>query len=292
MVRERPLGFALLMPSILVMGIFILFPLLYVVWLSFNQRDLFTPTMTFVGLDNFRRILADSEFWTSLRTGVIFAGASVGIQVILGLTLSLALNESFAGRGIARTIALVPYMIPTVVAALMWKWVLNDLYGIVNYTLQTVGLIRTPILWFGSPDMALLTVILVNVWSFYPFVVIALLARLSAIPRELYEAAQVDGASVWERFWHVTLPQLKSIILIVILLRGIWMFNKFDLIYLLTRGGPLGSTQHLPILAYTKAFTNFQLGQAAAVAVMIFVILAVTSVLYLRFARPIEQEAA
>ncbi len=288
--RENRLGLLLLTPTLVLMAGFVVFPVLYAGWLSLNQSDPFRQVTTFVGMANFQRLLQGEEFWQSLRVGLVFTAATVALQVVVGMAVALLLHQPFRGRGVARALALFPFIVPTIVAVLIWRWLLNDSYGIVNYLLKALGLIQAPIIWFGTPRMAMVSVVLVNVWQFFPFVVVTLLARLTTIPEEQYEAARIDGASAPQQFWFVTLPHLKTILAVVILLRGIWMFQKFEVIYLLTRGGPLRATQHLPILAYNELFVSFRMGQAAAVAVLGFLILAAASAVYLKMHRPVEAE--
>lgn len=287
---ENRLGLFLLAPTLTLMAGFVIFPLLYAVWLSLNQSDPFKQVTTFVGLANFGSVLGGEDFWHSLQVGLLFTFATVSLQMVAGMAVALLLHQPFRGRGLARALALFPYIVPTIVTALVWRWLLNDSYGIVNFGLSSLGLIEAPIVWFGTPALAMVSVIVVNVWQFFPFVVITLLARLATIPQEQYEAAQIDGASVSRQFWFITLPHLKTILAVVFLLRSIWMFQKFDVIYLLTRGGPLRATQHLPILAYNELFVNFRMGHAAAVAVLSFLILAAASAVYLKVHRPVEAE--
>jgi multiple sugar transport system permease protein len=288
--RENRLGVLLLAPTLVLMAGFVVFPVLYAGWLSLNQSDPFSQTLRFVGVDNFAAVLGGEDFWHSLRVGLLFTVSTVLLQMGAGLAVALALNHPFRGRDAARALALFPYIVPTIVSVLIWRWLLNDSYGVVNYLLLAAGLVSTPVVWLGTPAMAMVTVVLVNVWQFFPFVVITLLARLATIPEEQYEAARTDGASRLQQFWFVTLPHLKTILAVVFLLRCIWMFQKFDVVYLLTRGGPLRATQHLPILAYTELFVNFRMGHAAAVAVLAFAILAVASAAYLRLHGPAEAE--
>jgi multiple sugar transport system permease protein len=287
---ERRLGLVLLAPTVLLMSGFVVLPVLYACWLSLTHSDPFRQTLQFVGLANFAALLAGQDFWHSLRVGCVFTVATVALQIGFGMVVALVLRRPFRGQGFARALALFPYIVPTIVAALLWRWLLNDSYGIVNHVLAALGLITAPVVWFGTPGMALVTVILVNVWQFFPFVVITLLARLATIPEEQYEAARIDGASAVQQFLFITLPHLRTILAVVFLLRAIWMFQKFDVIYLLTRGGPLRATQHLPILAYNELFVNFRMGEAAAVAVLCFLILAVASAAYLKLHRPVEAE--
>ncbi|MBI4573118.1 MAG: sugar ABC transporter permease, partial [candidate division NC10 bacterium] len=208
------------------------------------------------------------SFWTIL------------FQLILGVAAALILNESFVGRGLVRGIVLFPYMIPTIVAVILWKWLLNDTYGVVNYWLFAVGIIRDPISFLGT-DHIMLSTIVMSVWQFFPFVLLSVLARLQTIPEELYEAAKVDGASAARRFTHITLPQIRGILFVVILLRSIWMFTKFDTVWLMGEGAGAGRyIRTLPVYAYMRTLTYYQAGLGAAIAVIMFAILVVSTVLY------------
>ncbi|MGD9923177.1 MAG: carbohydrate ABC transporter permease [Variibacter sp.] len=265
-----------------VLAVFSIYPTVSSVWLSLHAKHVFEPTSTFVGLQNYLTLLKSEDFWLSLSNGVIFGAATVSLQLLLGIGTALLLQNRFRGRGFVRGLVLLPFVVPTIVAVLIWKWMLNDLYGVVNLTLVRLGIISDPILWFASPSLAMATVIFINVWLFFPFITIHALARLQMIPAELYDAARVDGAGALQRFHHVILPQLRSTILLVVFIRFIWQFNKFDSVWLLTEGGPLGATQTLPLLAYLKAFGEYQLGLGAAVATSIFLILSGCAVLYSR----------
>jgi multiple sugar transport system permease protein len=280
--EDTKIGILFLLPAVtLIFGV-VFYPLVYSIWLSFQRKDLFSATATFIGFDNYISLAHRPEFWQAMKNGVVFAGSTVFFQLLIGLLLALLLNLEFKGRGLARGLAFLPYVVPTVVVVMQWKWLLNDLYGIINYALEWIGVIDSPVVWLGHPNLAMFTVIVINIWEWYPFVLVALLARLATIPRALYEAAMVDGASAWDKLIYITLPQLKTIILILALLRGIWMFNKFDVIYLLTQGDPLGSTTHLPILAYEEAFASYDMGKSAAIAVTMLIILTIAAVVHIR----------
>ena len=186
------------------------------------------------------------------------------------------------GRGLVRGIVLFPYMIPTIVAVILWKWLLNDTYGVVNYWLLALGIVRDPISWLGT-DHIMLSAIVMSVWQFFPFVLLTILARLQTIPEELYEAAKVDGASAVRRFIHITLPQIRGILFVVILLRSIWMFTKFDTVWLMGEGAGAGRfIRTLPVYAYMRTLTYYQAGLGAALAVIMFAILMVCTVIYFR----------
>jgi multiple sugar transport system permease protein len=201
------------------------------------------------------------------------------------VAIALVLNESFPGRGVVRGIALFPYVVPTIVTILVWKWMLNATYGTVNYFLLSLGLIRDPVV-FLSPQWIMVSLIVIGVWQFFPFVVISVLARLQTIDLGLYEAAEIDGANVWRRFLHVTLPALRQVLFVIILLRTFFMFTKFDMPWLMSEGGALGPPiQNLPIMAFRRAFGFLQAGEAAAISVTLFAMLVVFTVVYFRVFR-------
>jgi multiple sugar transport system permease protein len=283
--RPAVVGWAFVAPSVALLAIFTVYPLAHSLWLSVHERHLFAGQATFVGLGNFVRLAHSPEFWGALWNGTVFSVATVALQLLAGVGTALLLHARFRGRALVRGIILFPFVVPTIVAVLIWKWMLNDLYGVVNLWLQDLGVAAQPVLWLASPRLAMLTVIAINVWLFFPFITIHVLARLQVIPLEVYESARVDGAGRTQRFRYITLPQLRSTVLLVVLIRGIWMFNKFDSVWLLTEGGPLGATQTLPLLAYLKAFGQYQLGTGAAVATVIFGLLALATVAYARLLR-------
>jgi multiple sugar transport system permease protein len=269
-----------MLPALLLLGCLTIYPVAYGIWISlFNKHSLF-PRQQFVGFGNYLYLLYDPEFWASLWNGTVYAVVTIVLQVVLGVATALVLHESFRGRNIVRGLVLLPYMIPTVVAVILWKWLLNNQFGVINYILVEIGLIDEPISWMGR-SYIMISLIFISVWQFFPFVVLAVLARLQTIPEELYEAAKVDGASALRRFVHVTLPQLKSVLFVIILLRSIWMFTKFDTVWLITQGG--GAEKYirtLPVYAYLRTFNVYQAGMGAAIAVVMFLILVVATVVY------------
>jgi multiple sugar transport system permease protein len=272
----------------LILGLTV-YPVGYSVWLSLLEKHSFFPEQRFVGLANYVYLAGDAEFWTSLWYGVVYSFWTILLQIGLGVAAALVLNESFVGRSLARGIVLFPYMVPTIVAVILWKWLLNDTYGVLNYALVALGLVRDPISWLGA-DHIMLSLILVSVWQFFPFVLLAILARLQTIPPELYEAAKVDGASAPRRFAHVTLPHIRGILFVVILLRSIWMFTKFDTVWLMGEGAGAGRfIRTLPVYAYMRTLTYYQAGLGAALAVVMFGILMAATLVYFRlFRREVE----
>lgn len=283
--REQLAGVLTISPAlILILGL-TLYPVAYSIWLSLLEKHSFFPQERFVGLENYFYLWKDAEFWSSLWLGVVYSIWTIVLQVVLGVAAALILNETFMGRGLVRAIVLFPYMVPTIVAVILWKWLLNDMYGVVNYWMVALRIVRDPISWLGA-DHIMLSTIIMSIWQFFPFVLLSILARLQTIPPELYEAAKVDGASALRRFVHVTLPQIWGILFVVILLRSIWMFTKFDTVWLMGEGAGAGRfIRTLPVYAYMRTLTYYQAGLGAALAVIMFAILVVCTVTYFRMFR-------
>ena len=286
--KSALVGWLLLAPSLLLLGGLVVFPVLYNIWLSLFDKHAFMPVQAFVGLRHYRYFASDPEFWISFYYGSVYAGVTMVLQLGVGVPAALLLNEGFRGRNLLRGVVLFPYMIPTIVAVILWKWLLNDSYGLVNHLLMRGGLVRTPVAWLG-PDYIMASLIVTSVWQFFPFVVVTYLARLQTIPPELYEAATVDGASAWRRFLHVTLPQTASVLFVIVLLRSIWMFTKFDTVWLMAGdGGVSRYIRTLPVYAYARSFTYLQAGMGAALAVIMFAMLLVATAVYFRLFRSEE----
>ena len=286
-IPDRYWGILLIMPALLMVASLVLYPVGYAVWLSFHRKHAYLPIETFIGFSHYRNLFVDAQFWESFWLGTVYGFSSVALQIVVGVGAALLLSESFKGRSLVRGIALFPYVVPTIVVVLIWRWTLNDSYGLLNYVLESVGLISTPVIWLG-PGAILISLILVSTWTYFPFVLITVLARLQTINPELYDAAAVDGASAWKRFYHVTLPQLRTILFVVVMLRFIFMFLKFDIVWLL--GGGTGGTgrfiRTLPVYTYIKTFGQLQVGAGAAMAVIMVLILVGVAVPYFKFFRP------
>lgn len=274
---DKIFKYATISPLYLLVGLISLVPSVYAIVLSFTNKTLFSQSWQFIGVQNYVSVLNDPEFWFAVKNNVIYGGTTTLLQVGLGLVISLLLIRPFKGSYVARGLIVFPYLVPTIVAVLTFEWIFDDLYGIANTLLVSLGVGK--ISWLG-PSLAMFTVILVSVWRFLPFAVLLIMPGLQAIPDSHYEAAKLDGASPFQQFWHITFPQLRSVLYIVALLRGIWMFNNFNLIWIMTQGGPVKKTMHIPILSYTQAFRQFEIGKGSAVAVAGFSFLIVFIVLY------------
>jgi multiple sugar transport system permease protein len=279
--RYALLGVVLIAPAVLTLSAVIIYPLVSALYLSLFS--IYTPTLqgSWVGLDNYAAVIGSQTFWSSLLVTLIWTCGTLILQVVLGVAMALLLNQNILFRSLARSLVLFPYFVSTVVAVLVWRWLFNDLYGILSHILISIGIVHMPVDWLGRMPNAMESVIVVGAWKFFPFVVIAVLARLQTIPEQLYEAATIDGAGVFGRFFDVTLPQLREVLAIVILLRTIWDFKEFDLIYLLTGGGPLNNTRTLPLIVYQQAFGLNQMGVAATYAVMMMLVMLVFMLFYL-----------
>lgn len=279
--KDNLFAISLIIPALILLGILIIYPLINAIYLSFHSKLIYEAKGEFVGFLNYIKTLQSSSFWHSLKISFIWTTTTVTIQIIIGVIASLFLNEEFKGRTLARALVILPFFIPTIAASLTMRWLFNASYGIINGLLLSFHIIDTPISWLGGPRLALITIIGIGIWRFFPFVVINVLARLQTIPPQLYEAARVDGANIFQQFFYITLPQLKEVILIVFLLRWIFMFKKFDIVYLLTGGGPGAATEVLPILAYRRAFEAMQLGKGATLSMLIFMITFIFIMLYM-----------
>ena len=274
--------FLLVIPALLPIVILSVAPLARGVYLAFtDSRAGLDVTTSFIGLDNFRELLRDDLFVNSFKIGIIWAVSVTAIQFVLALGLALLLSQNLHGRWLARSLALIPWAMPPVVVGIMWKLFFQPQAGILNETLRRTGLPGENIDWLSSFSWALPAVIVVGVWAGMPQTTIALLAGLQSIQDELHEAAAVDGATTWQRFRTITLPQLKPVIIAITSLDVIWNFNSFGLVYVLTEGGPAGKTELPMLFAYNQAFKFGEFGYASALGCAMVVVIASALVLYL-----------
>lgn len=288
---DRHLGVVFLVPGMLVLAATLTYPIVSNLWTSFTDKHLIYPGADWVGLENYRITFADPSFYRALRNSAVWTASSIVLQVVLGLSAALLLNARVRGQTFFRLAMIVPYAFPTVTIALIWRWMLNSVYGVFNFMLMGIGIIDKPIAWLSSMQYSMAVVVLVNVWFGYPLFALGLLAGLQAIPAEHYEVARIEGASPLQTLRHVVLPGIKTILGILIVLRTIWVFNSFDLIYLLTGGGPRGATETLPIYAYRIGWDYGFISQTTAIAVLLFILLAVFAAIYFRLSGA-DREAA
>ncbi len=281
---EARLGWSLVAPALAVIALVALFPLGWTLWESLHLHDLRMPWLgrPFVGIDNYVEIARDSRFWGALGHTAFFAVVSISLELVLGLFLALAMNRAFRGRGIVRAAVLVPWAIPTVVAALLWRFMFESQAGIANAVLVEVGILDEPIVWFIRASTAWVPVILADVWKTTPFVALLLLAGLQSIDLTLYEAASVDGAYAWRQLRSITLPLLKPAILVTLIFRTLDAFRVFDLIYVLTGGGPGTSTEPVALYTFNALLQNLRFGYGSALSVVIFAITFGLALVYIK----------
>lgn len=283
MVSARATPYLFLAPALLATAAVVLYPVATTLWMSLHDFVLFRPhNVPFVGLRNYERLLADEAFWISLGQSFVWVGLSVGLQFALGLAAALVLNESFVFRGLARALIVVPWALPSVIIGLMFTWIYDFNLGLLNDLLLRVGILDKPIAWLARPDTALYAVIATLVWQGFPFFAVTILAGLQAIPAELHEAAEIDGASRLQRFRHVVWPGLKGVILTALLLRTIWVANSLDVILVMTGGGPGYSTHTLPLYAFQRAYSGMEFGYGSALAIVLTFFLMLLALAYVR----------
>jgi ABC-type sugar transport system permease subunit len=282
--EERRLGIVLLLPALLTILAVTLYPMIRSFWISLHAWNLTRPGEghPFLGLTNYRYIILDPIFWESLRITVIFVVAAVILEITLAIGIALLLNREFRGRTIVRVLALLPWAIPAIVNGIMWKWIFNPSYGALNGLLYSLHLIDHYVIWLGDPGLALAVVVWADIWKETSFIMLLILAALQTIPKELYEAAIVDGANAFQSFFRITLPLIQPVLFVAIALRTIWALKSFDLIYTLTAGGPSGGTSVIGYYTYKQTFISLQLGRGAAVAFIMTIVILILVVVYQR----------
>lgn len=273
-----------LAPSLVVLLLVAGWPLLRTIAYAFTDASLIDPASArFVALDNFVYLLLDRHWWNAVWNTVVFAVVSVFLETVLGLVIALALNAHFRGRGLLRAAVLIPWAIPTVVSAQMWNWMFNDVFGVINHMLVGTGLVDQPIAWTASPDFALFSIILVDVWKTTPFMALLLLAGLQMLPRDCYESARVDGVHPVKVFFHITLPLLKPAMTVAVIFRLLDALRVFDLVYVMS--GNNRDTMSMSVYARQQLIDFGDLGFGSAAATLIFAIIALFTVVYVMVAR-------
>ena len=287
-IRRRPREkstiwpYLLLLPALIVMLSVVIVPIINAVSMSFQSYNLTKPKkIGFIGLQNYATLLHDPLFWSSLLRTAIWVVFGVGCQFLFGFLLALVLNKQFKGRGVVRAVSLIPWVTPGVLIALMWRWMYDGNYGVINDLLMRLGLIKENIAFLSKPGTAMPSVIVTIVWQGIPFFALMLLAGLQGISYDLYEAASIDGATGWQKLIYVTIPSLRNTIFVTTMLRIIWVANSVDVIFNMTEGGPAYATQTLSVYIYQKA-SALDMGYASAMAIMLMLVLLLAAIPYLR----------
>jgi len=285
--REMAIGYALLFPGLLGLAIFVVYPVITGVSLAFQSQYLLEPEKSgWVGLQNFVRFLTqDPKLGLYIGNTLRWVVGSVIGRVSLGLILALLLNRDMPFRGIFRALALIPWVMPGVVAAIVWQWIFNANWGILNHMLRITGLISTNIVWLADRTFIWPAILLVSIWEGYPFSYAFILAGLQVIPHDLYEAAIIDGANRWASFRYITLPMLRPVLFVLLLLQTVWNANEFTAIWMLTKGGPADYTMTLAPLVYQTSFVFYRVGYGASIAVLLSVVVMIFAIVYIRSVR-------
>lgn len=278
--KKQLTPYTLVAPVVIFMIAVYGYPLLLTFYYAFHEVSLIGGGNTFVGFKNFQTILTDPSIYKTLILTLKWTVITVLLKIGLGFIFALFLNGNIYFKKVNRFLFLIPWAIPQVAASILWSWMLNGQYGYINYFLENLGLIDKGVYWLSDPNLALISASVVDAWMGIPLIAMMFLSGLTAIPEPLYEAAKVDGAGIVKRFFHITLPSIKKVSLIALTLSTIWSFNSFNVIYVLTGGGPMGGTETIMIKIYKEAFGKYNLGLSSTLSVIVFVILTVLSIFY------------
>lgn len=279
--REGPLGYILTAPTVLILLLLIIYPFGLALWLSMTNKLVGQPG-TFVGLKNFIFLLDDQVFRQTVGNTLIYTGAAVVFKVVLGVALAMVLKQRFPGNFLVRGLLLLPWIVPASLSTLAWLWVFDSLHGVLNWALLGLHIVKMPVNWLGDPTLAKIATIVVNIWRGTPFFGIAFLAGLQSISEELFDAAKVDGANAWHCFWKVTLPLLQPVLVVVTIFSIVQTIADFQIVYVLTRGGPVNATHLFGTLAFQTAFQTGRMGVGAAISLFVFPALAILVIFELR----------
>ena len=281
--KDPYFGYILVLPLLIWVGATLVYPLIKSITLALQNVTFAGTGGEFIGLQNFRIILTSAQFWKSMGISIVWTAANVILQVILAFVAALALNQEFIGKKFVRNWIILPWVFPSVALATLGKWVLDPTLGLVNYLLLKVGFVTSPISFLGDLKLALYAVIVVNAWRWFPFFTVILLAAMQSVPKEIDEAAALDGASSLGRVWYIEIPSIMPVLKVVVLISSLVAANIFDTVWLLTRGGPNFNTLTLPLLVYWKGFQEYRMSHAVTISLMLFSFLILCTFLYFRY---------
>ncbi len=279
---QEKLPYILSFPSLLIVFGVLIIPILYSLFLSVHDLVLSSRTYNFVGLEHYVSMLHDSAFLSSIKMTLIFTIISVAAEMVIGIAVALVLNQEFVGRGFVRGLMILPWALPGVVNAIMWQWIFNSNYGALNGLLTQLGVIDKYQVWLAKPDSAFICVLVANIWKETPYVVLLAIAALANISKELYEAAAIDGASSWKSFWKITLPLIRPVVLILLITKTIWALQTFDLVYIMTKGGPMGVTEFIAFYIQKTSFKFLKFGYGSAMSYTVFMICFALTMVYIK----------
>jgi len=279
---ETAIAYALLAPAALFIAIFMIYPIIYVVMMSLYKTNKLGILQNFIWFDNFIRLMKEKAFWEVTARSLLWTVLGVTLKTVFGMIIALCLNIEFSGRKIARMLFIIPWASSVPISAMLWKWVFDHEFGLLNHTLKALSITQNPPVWLGTPIWSFVSCMWVDIWIGIPFMALVFLAGMQSVPKELYESAEVDGVNSLGKFLYITLPSIKQVIFIATLLSSLWTFNDFNTIYILTRGGPAGATDILITAIYKNGFEWLHFSDSAVMAVVTFLILMALSVVYAR----------
>lgn len=280
------------LPAMIVVICLLIYPVLSTVFYSFTNRTMIRTTFSMVGLKNYITILSDKNFYNAFVHSLIWTIGSVAAQLLVGFTGALCLNrvKNHTAKSLFRIICIIPWAFPAIATAMTWKWMLNGIYGFIPTLLMNVGLSDGLVQFLSSSGLAMPTMIFINVWFGAPLIMVNVYAALQTIPQDQYEAAQIDGANGWQSFGYITVPHIRTVVGLLVVLRTVWVFNNFDLIYMITSGGPAGSTTTMPLYIYDTGWTGRMVGKASAASILLLLFLIIITVLYFKVIGRWEKE--
>ncbi|OBW93579.1 sugar ABC transporter permease [Gallibacterium genomosp. 3] len=280
------------LPALIVVSTLFVYPFLSSIFYSFTNKNLIMPYYKFVGFDNYRAVLGDPTFWWAFLNSIKWTVFSLVGQILVGFSLAMALNRIRHLQWLYKILLIIPWAFPTIVIAFSWQWILNGVYGYLPNIIVKLGLMDVAPHFLSDSTWAFVSLVFVNIWFGAPLIMVNVLSALQTVPQEQYEAARIDGANAWQVFRHITLPHIKVVVGLLVVLRTVWVFNNFDIIYLMTGGGPANSTMTIPILAYNMGWGTKMLGRSSAVTVLLFIFLLLVCFIYFKVISRWEKEGA
>jgi len=282
MTARKQQGILLILPALIVMGIFTLYPLLEGIRIAFTNKHFLKEGVEFVGLQNFIRLLSDEIFWISLYHSVTLTVVVVFLQFLFGLILAWAMSQKLPGMSWFKSIIMASWVIPVAATVILFKFMAQPDIGFINIVLKMIGFEELNRYWLGDPDVALAFIMILHLWRNVPFYGVAFLAAMQAIPQSYYEAAEIDGAGGWHRFWHITLPGIRNMVIVMVTIHVLWTFNNFDFVYLATGGGPVNATDVLPVYVYRQCWNSYTIGYGASIGTVMLLLLMLYFIVFIK----------
>ena len=282
MIPRKQQGIVLILPAILVMGLFTAYPLFEGLRIAFTNTHLLKEGARYIGFQNFLRLLSDEIFWISLYHSVLLTSVAVFLQFVLGLILALAMNQKLPGMSLFKSVIMASWVIPVAATVILFKFMAQPDIGLINIVIRSLGFEDLNRYWLGDPAVALPFIMLLHLWRNVPFYGVAFLAAMQAIPKSFYEAAEIDGANDWHKFWYITLPGIRKMVMVMVTIHVLWTFNNFDFVYLATGGGPVNATDVLPVYVYRQCWTSYTVGYGASIGTVMLLLLMLYFIVFIK----------